>query len=267
MRRPPAVAGQFYQGEAGRLEGQVRGLMAEPSARHEAKAVMVPHAGLVYSGAVAGAVYSSIKVPDTFVLIGPNHTGLGPRVSLMAEGSWQIPTGEVQIDSALAARLARAVPLARMDSQAHMFEHSLEVQLPFIRHLSGKAKIVPLAVMTASLEELEAIGEGVARAVGEAGYPVVIAASSDMSHFVPDATARRKDRMALDRVLELDPRGLYAVVRAEGITMCGYMPAVITLVAAKGLGAKEAVLIKYATSAEASGDYDSVVGYAGVVMK
>jgi AmmeMemoRadiSam system protein B len=267
MKRPPAVAGQFYQADPERLKSQVGRYMDPAAPKHEAIAAMCPHAGLVYSGAVAGAVYSSMKVPRTFVLLGPNHTGLGPAVSIMAEGQWEIPTGAVPIDAALAARVAREVPLATRDSQAHMFEHSLEVQLPFIRHLSAEAAIVPIAVMSASLEELVAMGEGVARAVKAAGYPVVIVASSDMSHFVPDPVARQKDRMALDRLLALDPGGLYSVVREEGISMCGYMPAVAMLTAAKALGAKEAVLIKYATSAETSGDYDSVVGYAGVVLK
>lgn len=267
MKRAPAVAGQFYQASAERLERQVSEYV-EPNARKEhAKAVLCPHAGLIYSGPVAGAVYSSIVFPDTFLLLGPNHTGLGAEVAIMAEGQWEMPTGSLSVDERLAARVVQNVPLAVRDARAHAFEHSLEVQLPFILHFSKDVKIVPIAVMSGSIGDLQAIGQGLAKAVKEVGYPVVIVASSDMSHFIPDGEARRKDRMAIDRIVALDPEGLYAVVRKEGITMCGYMPAVIMLTAAKALGAKEAKLLKYATSAEVSGDYENVVGYAGVIVK
>lgn len=267
MKRAPAVAGQFYHANAERLEEQVQEYLEPEAAKEHAKAVMCPHAGLVYSGPVAGAVYSRIVFPETFLLIGPNHTGLGAEVALMAEGQWEMPTGALSIDERLAARIAQNVPLASRDARAHAFEHSLEVQLPFILHFSQDVKIVPIAVMSGSLGDLGAIGEGIAKSVKEVGYPVVIVASSDMSHFVPDVAARQKDRMAIDRVLALDPEGLYNVVRQEGITMCGFMPAVIMLAAAKALGAKEAKLVKYATSAEVSGDYDNVVGYAGIIVK
>lgn len=269
MKRQPAVAGQFYYSEASRLAGQVAGCMEGDRAKEHVKAVLCPHAGLIYSGAVAGAVYSSIVFPKTFVLIGPNHTGLGPRVSIMAEGQWEIPTGVLSIDERLSARIINNVPLVSRDIQAHMFEHSLEVQLPFIDHLSKDAKpeIVPITVISGTLDELRAIGEGIAKSVGEADYPVVVVASSDMSHFVSDAEARQKDRIAIDRVLALDPEGLYYIVKKDNISMCGYMPSVIMLSAAKVLGAKEARLVKYTTSAEVSGDYDYVVGYAGIVVK
>lgn len=267
MLRPPAVAGQFYYADAPMLEKQVEGYLLPKSPKEQAKAILVPHAGLIYSGAVAGAVYSGIVFPDTFVLIGPNHTGLGQRVSLMSEGGWEIPTGTLQIDSALSGKILSRVPFVLRDTQAHRREHSIEVQLPFIASLSKTARIVPIAVMSATLRELKDLGEGIAKAVSESGYPVVVAASSDMSHFVPDAEARRKDGMAIEKLLALDPEGLYEVVKKEDISMCGFMPAVAMLSAARALGAKEARLLKYATSAETSRDYDYVVGYAGVVIK
>jgi AmmeMemoRadiSam system protein B len=245
----------------------VEGFMDTEAVKEDVKAVLCPHAGLIYSGAVAGAVYSGISVPDTFVLIGPNHTGLGPMFSLMTEGQWEIPTGLLSIDEGLAAGIIRNAKPVEQDTRAHMFEHSLEVQLPFIAHLSKEARIVPLTVMSVSLDELKAVGEGIAKAIEEVDHPVVIVASSDMSHFVSDSEARRKDRMAIDMVLALDPEGLFSVVKKEDISMCGYMPAVIMLSAARALGAKEAKLVKYSTSAEVSGDYDYVVGYAGISIK
>ena len=267
MVRAPAVAGQFYEGSAAGLRSQVERCVEPDAPRERVMAVMCPHAGLVYSGAVAGAVYSRIESPDTFVLLGPNHTGMGARLSMMDEGSWEIPTVTVEIDEGLAASIAENFPSVSRDSLAHRYEHSLEVQLPFIARFAPEARIVPIAVMQSSAEELIGFGEAIARAVKHAGYPVVVVASSDMSHFVPDAVAREKDRRAIDRVLALDPRGLYTTVGEYNISMCGFMPVTIMLSYALAMGAVEAKLIKYATSAEVSGDYDSVVGYAGVIIK
>lgn len=267
MKRMPAVAGQFYEADPARLEEYVRSLVDESAEKEDARAALCPHAGLMYSGPVAGAVYSRIRFPETLVLVGPNHTGLGSRVSMMHEGRWEMPTGALDIDEELAALISENAPAVSRDAQAHAFEHSLEVQLPFILHFAGDAKIVPIAVLSASLGELKDIGEGIARAVRDSGRPALVVASSDMSHFIPDKAARKKDRMAIDRVLALDPDGLYTVVREENISMCGYMPAVVMLTAARALGAEEASLVKYTTSAEVSGDYESVVGYAGIIIK
>jgi AmmeMemoRadiSam system protein B len=267
MRRTAAVAGQFYQGSSVRLTQQVEQYVDKDGIREEVLGIMVPHAGLMYSGSVAGAVYSSIKFPGTFVMLGPNHTGLGPGISLMDSGEWEIPTGVFEIDRKLAARIALNAPKAVRDSQAHAFEHSLEVQLPFVAYFSRDVKIVPIAVLSASLEECLELGGGIAKAVRDAGYPVVIVASSDMSHYVSDKIARQKDRHAIDKILALDPEGLYETVRGERISMCGVLPATVMLSAAKLLGAGSARLVKYATSGEVSGDYESVVGYAGVVVR
>ncbi len=267
MRRTPAVAGSFYEATRSALEAQVERLVKPGLEKEEAKAVVSPHAGLMYSGSVAGEVYSGIRFPSTFVLIGPNHTGMGPTISLMPEGQWEIPTAVLPVDEGLAASVLGKCPLISSDARAHSYEHSLEVQLPFIAHFSQDVKIVPICVLSGSLGELESTGEGIASAIREAGYPVVVVASTDMSHFVSEKEAREKDRLAIDRVLALDPAGLYRAVRQHGISMCGYMPTVIMLSAARALGATEARLVRYTTSAEASGDYDSVVGYAGVVIK
>lgn len=268
MRRAPAVAGQFYHSDPLQLAEMVEDLVpGKLPEKEKAKAVLSPHAGLIYSGSVAGAVYAGIEAPGTFVLIGPNHTGMGAQASIMPDGEWEMPNGIVPIDEGLSKKIINSTPLVTDDPQAHMVEHSLEVQLPFIAHFAKEAKIVPITVLSATLEELKEIGQGIARAIKEVDYPVVIVASSDMSHYVPDKEARELDRLAIDKVLELDPDGLYTVVRTKGISMCGVLPAVIMLTAARSLGATKARLVKYTTSAEVSGDYGSVVGYAGMIIK
>lgn len=267
MKRMPAVAGQFYYGSSSRLKSQVEQYILDGMPKEKVVGIISPHAGLIYSGQVAGAVYSSIMFPETFILLGPNHTGQGASVSIMASGSWEIPMRTFLIDEALSKSIINKIPYAEDDSKAHRFEHSLEVQLPFIAYFSDSVKIVPIAVMRATLKECQEIGKGIAEAIKESGLDIVVAASSDMSHYVSDSMARKLDSLALNNVMSLDPDGLYNTVKKESISMCGYIPATIMLYAAKELGAKEAKLIKYATSAEVSGDYDHVVGYAGVIVK
>lgn len=266
MRRNAVVAGQFYHGSSAKLTHQVQQYVSNNLPRENAIGILSPHAGLIYSGAVAGEVYSRITMPETFLLIGPNHTGLGPMVSLMASGEWEIPTGVFTIDEGLARKILHNAPLASDDTQAHMFEHSLEVQLPFIGYFSKNARIVPLTVLSASLDECRLLGEGIAQSIKRTDYRVVIVASSDMSHYIPDDAARKRDKMAINRIVSLDPEGLLDTVRKEQITMCGYLPAAIMLFAAKSLGAAKAHLIRYATSGEVSGDYEHVVGYAGIIV-
>lgn len=267
MKRSPAVAGQFYAGTPADLNKEVESYIKSGVEKEKVIAIMSPHAGLMYSGHVAGAVYSSIILPKTFLLLGPNHTGLGRQVAMMSSGEWSLPTGSFQIDGELAKLVLRHTDIVQEDSQAHLFEHSLEVQLPFIGYFSDSVKIVPITVMSASLDECSEIGEAIALAIKESGYDIVIAASTDMSHYVPDDTARRLDGLALKEALNLNPEGLYNTVMRNRISMCGVIPSTIMLFAAKALGATEARLVKYATSGEISGDYERVVGYAGVLIK
>ncbi len=267
MLRKAAVAGQFYNGTPSGLEQQVAEYIIE-SPKEPAVGAVSPHAGLVYSGHVAGAVYSRIEFPETFLFLGPNHTGLGQSVSLMESGSWEIPTGSFEIDEALAYRIRRNAPeIISADARAHLFEHSIEVQLPFVAYFSTDVKIVPIAFMQASVDDCRVIGEAVAEAVRETGRSVTIVASSDMSHYVKDAEARSLDRLAIERILDLDPEGLYRTVLNRRISMCGYIPVTVMLYAAIGLGASSSELVKYATSADVSGDYDHVVGYAGIIVR
>lgn len=262
----PAVAGQFYEADPGRLTATVDRMTTEETQRVDAKGVICPHAGLIYSGAVAGEVYSKVAEYETYVLLGPNHTGMGRMMSMMAEGSWTVPTGELSIDTDLAEKVLKHAPQVERDTQAHLYEHSLEVQLPFIIRFAPKAKILPITILSASLDELKSAGKGLAAAIKESARRVLVIASSDMSHFITDEEARKRDRLAIDRILALDPDGLYDVIHKEDISMCGYMPSIMMLSAAKALGAEGAELVRYATSAEVSGDYDRVVGYAGIMI-
>ncbi len=267
MKRRPVVAGQFYRGTRLRLEAEVAGYTRSDAERVRAVGVVSPHAGLMYSGAVAGEVFSRIEIPETFVLIGPNHTGLGAPLALMSFGSWEIPTGTLKIDPRLSEKLLEYVDPLQEDEQAHLLEHSLEVQTPFIVHFSGETRIVPIVMADTSLETCRSLGEGLAKAISQVDYPVTIVASSDMSHQVPDAEARRLDRLAINEVLDINPEGLHRVVRENGITMCGYAPVTAMLYGVKALGATDAELLDYRTSGEVSGDMSRVVGYAGIVIK
>jgi len=265
--RRPAVAGQFYSGSPDKLRSDVRSLIGEiHREKIEAIGIVSPHAGLIYSGRVAGAVFSKIKEPDTFIIIGPNHTGLGRPVSIMSSGRWEIPTGEIEIDTELSVKIMKGTDIISEDSLAHSMEHSLEVQLPFINYLFTSVRIVPIVMMVDSIGVCREVGEAMASAISDIPYRVTIVASSDMSHYVSDSEARRLDQKAIERILALDPEGLYRTVKDEGIGMCGVIPVTTMLFAALRLGAKRAELVKYMTSAEVSGDFNYVVGYAGAVV-
>ncbi|MGE5894679.1 MAG: AmmeMemoRadiSam system protein B [bacterium] len=265
--RKPAVAGQFYSAEPERLLQQVERYLVPGSTKQKCIGIVSPHAGLMYSGPVAGAVYSSVELTDTVLLLGPNHTGMGERASVMGSGEWTIPTGTFQIDTDFAAALVSRTPIISESSSAHLYEHSLEVQLPFIGYFRSDVRIVPVTIMQLSLEECFEIGRGIAETIQSRRQEVLIIASSDMSHYVTDETARKKDSLAIERILSIDPEGLYSVVHDHAISMCGYIPATIMLVAARVLGASSAELVRYATSGEVSGDYRQVVGYAGILVR
>ena len=266
MMRSPAVAGQFYPGSQGELEREVRRLTRDVPARIPARGIVVPHAGYVYSGAVAGEVYSSVEIPDRHLLFCPNHTGAGAEAAVMTAGSWKMPWGAVPIDEELAGRIFAASSLLCEDRSAHSREHSLEVQLPFLWRFRKSFRFVPVALGSLSLSACRLLGEEVAGVLRDDASPPLLIASSDMTHYESDAIARKKDEKAISRILALDPEGLYRTVRSERISMCGVIPATVVLFAALALGAREARLIKYATSGDASGDYGQVVGYAGMAI-
>ena len=264
MMRKPYVAGQFYPGRARELREALRGLTDPKAPKEKAVAVICPHAGYVYSGAVAGAVLSSVTVPDTVLLLGPSHSPIRPVFAVQDEGSWGTPLGEVPVASGLARLLLERCPSCRVDPKAHEREHSLEVQIPFLQHLAPFVTIVPVSVShTAALEDLAGLGRAAAEAVRDFGRDVLILASTDMSHYLSREEAREKDGLAIDRILALDAEGLFDVVVREDISMCGFHPVAAALVAAKELGAVRAELVRYATSGDVTGDDREVVGYAG----
>ena len=273
--RTPAVAGRFYPGRAEELLRDVReytsaGKTPVETSRIAATGCVAPHAGYIYSGGVAGAVYSRLEIPARCVILCPNHTGKGRPLAVMASTAWQTPLGEVAADAEMGARLLRRFPALQEDSAAHRAEHAIEVQLPFLQARRAELNIIPIAIGTSDFDVLRGLGEALADVVADVEEKrqekVLIIASSDMNHYESDAVTRVKDHKAIDRVLAMDARGLWEVVMNEDISMCGFGPTIVMLTAAKLLGATSATLVKYATSGDVSGDYKSVVGYAGIIV-
>lgn len=266
MIRSPAVEGRFYPADPRILAHDIGEYVASTTAQSLVRACLVPHAGYMYSGHVAGAVYGSIQIPARCVLIGPRHFPRGAPMSILTEGAWATPFGDAQIDSALAKRIAQECPLLREDPIAHETEHSLEVQIPFLQRLVPDLRFAPILLASDRFGALEDIGHGLGRALAAQREPFLLVISSDMNHYESDELTHIKDRKAIDRILAIDPRGLYDTVRNEEISMCGYAAAVAALVALKDMGATQAKLVRYATSGDATGDYDEVVGYAGIIF-
>lgn len=265
--RQPAVAGQFYPGRAETLKSDIESYVtAARGPKLRAKGAVIPHAGYMYSGHVAGAVYGRLELPQRFVILCPNHTGVGAPLAIMSDANWKTPLGEAAIDREISTELKESFSLLTEDSEAHSREHALEVQLPFLQALVPEFTFVPIAVGTGRLDVLSALGVSMARAIQRVAPETMIIASSDMNHYESDSVTRVKDRRAIDSILALDPQGLHETVHQHDISMCGYGPAVAMLTAARLLGATKAELIKYATSGDISGDRNAVVGYAGIAV-
>lgn len=267
--RHPAVAGRFYPGDEKTLREEVVTYLARASEQKPTRALgcIVPHAGYMYSGHVAGAVFAALEIPKLCLVLCPNHTGMGRALAIMSEGTWETPLGSVAIDSAFAAALKQRCSLLQEDSAAHRNEHAAEVELPFLQVRQPQLRFVPIALGTGQFEALAELGDAIADVIAAQNQPVLIVASSDMNHYESDAITRVKDHTAIEAILRLDARALFDVVTQQHITMCGFGPAVTMLTAAKKLGATSAELVKYATSGDVSGDRDLVVGYAGVVIR
>ncbi len=266
--RHPAVAGRFYPRDPSDLHQEVDTYLAQSPKPKTIPALgcIAPHAGYMYSGHVAGAVFARIEVPQLCLVLCPNHTGMGRPLAIMSEGAWETPLGEVAIEEEFAAALKKGCSLLSEDALAHRSEHAAEVELPFLQERQSKLKIVPIALGTSQFEPLALLGNAIADVVTDHKEPVLIVASSDMNHYEPDTVTRVKDHKAIEPILALDARALYDVVMQQQISMCGFGPAVAMLTATKKLGAKSAELVKYATSGDISGDRDMVVGYAGVIV-
>lgn len=267
MTRQPVVAGRFYPGNPDQLRKYLTQAMTNPGPKRKALGVISPHAGYIYSGGAAAAALSSIEITPTVILLGPNHTGRGTPASIMSRGAWRTPLGDAPIDEELADELKKKCPLLREDHTAHEFEHSLEVQLPFLQHQNPDVKIIPICLMLRTPADMEQLGKAIGNVLKERTGRTLILASSDMTHYENAETARQKDTLAIKRILALDPAGLYETVCNEKITMCGVVPATVMLHAALLEGAKRAETIIYTNSGNVSGDHNSVVGYAGVVVE
>jgi MEMO1 family protein len=265
--RHPAVAGRFYPADPEELRAEVQSYLSPARETVSAFACIVPHAGYVYSGHVAGAVYARLDLPRRCILICPNHTGMGHPLAIMSEGSWATPLGPMPIDAALAADLKQRFPLLGEDAEAHRAEHGAEVQLPFLQVKNPGCTFVPIALGTGRYEVLQALGIVIADAVRAVGEPVLLIASSDMNHYENDTVTRVKDQKAIERILVRDAHGLYDTVMNEDISMCGFGPAVAMLTAVNRLGATGTELVRYATSGDISGDHERVVGYAGIIVR
>jgi AmmeMemoRadiSam system protein B len=266
--REPAVAGQFYPATPAALKKQIETFLSQKGQRQEAIGCMVPHAGYIYSGAVAARTLNELTLKDTVVLLGPNHTGYGKPCSLMPEGAWKTPLGSLRINDSLAKQLLEHSQYLKDDTLAHAYEHSLEVQLPLLQYLKTNFEIVPISFLCDDIAVLKKIGEEIASAIKESSGPssVTLLASSDMTHYEPQAMAQKKDNEAIQAILQLDENKLWEKISVLNISMCGYAPVIIMLSAAKALGAHEGRLVEYRTSAEATGDTSSVVGYAVIII-
>jgi len=277
--RRPCQAGAFYEGTAKSLKTQIENCFLHEfgpgkipeiaKGRRQIIGFVCPHAGYMFSGAVAAHAYYQLALdgkPDVVFLFGPNHTGHGSGLAVMNDGFWRTPLGDVEIDSEFANQVVRESRIIDVDDSAHRSEHSIEVQLPFLQYLYGSEfKIVPICFLMQDLSSAREVGEAVAKVL--AGKNGVIIASSDMTHYEPQESAERKDRMFLEAVEAMDEAKLYSVIEAHRVSACGYGPIAALMTAAKILGAKEAKLLCYKTSGDVIGDYSSVVGYAAVCFK
>ncbi len=266
MVRYPAVAGQFYPGTAEELRLFLDSFCRRELPKVKAKAVVVPHAGYIYSGKVAGETYSRVEIPSDCVVMGPNHTGLGKPASVFPEGVWITPLGEVPVNREITSELVQRYPY-EPDPTAHIYEHSLEVQVPFLQHCSGYREdlsIVPVVFQHLSYPDCVAAGEVLAEVLKNKDSLIII--STDFSHYVSQQMAEKLDSLAIDAILNLAPEELYRRVHSYNISMCGVIPATVGIIASKLLGAKGAELVMYRTSGDVTGDYSQVVGYAGIII-
>jgi MEMO1 family protein len=265
--RKPHVAGSFYPSEAAEIRKFCDAYSAPSVPETAARAVILPHAGYVYSGQTACQVLAQVKIPDTIVLIGPNHWSIGSDFALYENGKWETPLGRIPVAESLAKQFVKAGSDLKIDWQAHAREHSLEVLLPLLQCRKGSFSIVPLIVGTLDFQGAARAAESIGSVLKDWKEPFLVAISNDMSHYEPDEVTRKKDKYALDAITALDKEALLFAVRSYNITMCGLVPVYMLLCMKDALGIKKARLVDYRTSADASGDTSRVVGYAGFIFE
>jgi len=277
--RYPRYAGSFYNGSRDRLRSQLEwcflhrfgpGSLPETSETPLKRVVTLisPHAGYIYSGPVAAHAYhflASDGKPDVAVLLGPNHTGLGSAISIYKDGLWRTPLGDLSVDSDLAGEIVRESGIIDVDDSAHNYEHSIEVQLPFLQYVySSPPRIVPIAFLMQDLESSLNVGEAVGKAL--LNRNAVVIASTDLTHYEPQSSANEKDKAVIEAITSLDEKLLYEIVEERSVSMCGYGPTISAIAAAKALGAKSGKLLCYKTSGDVTGDFSAVVGYASIAL-
>jgi len=266
--RKPAVAGTFYLSSAQGLKNQIETLIDKKADKLDIIGCVLPHAGYMYSGGVAAQTVSRIKIKDKVILLGPNHTGYGANYSIMPEGIWQTPLGEIRVESNLAKEILNNSRHLEPDFAAHTYEHSLEVELPFIQYFKGNFEIVPILFLSDNFAVFKEIGKEIAAAIKKDNLKdsTMMVASSDMTHYETQEAAQKKDKEAIQAILELNADKLIDKIQRLNISMCGYAPVIAMISAAKLLGATTAKLIQYQTSGDITGDKSSVVGYAGILI-
>jgi AmmeMemoRadiSam system protein B len=283
MIRKPAVAGTFYERDPDSLTGRIEWCFKHQLGpgripdnlgnKREIKSIIAPHAGYMYSGPVAAHSYLKLAedgLPDTFLILCPNHTGMGSGVSSVSDGMWETPLGQVEIDSEFSLKLQENAPIIDSEPLAHLQEHSCEVQLPFLQYLAMKwdkeFKIVPICLWMQDLQTTTEIGEAIAKTSQEIGRDVVVVASTDFTHYKPQEIASNTDHQVLDAIKDLDEKTMMEKVQELNVTMCGFGTVASAIVASKIQGANKAEILKYATSGDITGDRSAVVGYASAVI-
>ena len=266
MIRYPAVAGSFYSPDKTQLRSDIEDFVNKDAEKHTVLGIVSPHAGYIYSGRVAGNLYSKIEIPDTVIILSPNHTGFGAPYSIWPGGSWRTPLGDVTVDEEVVNELLHVCNLIEKDKEAHLDEYAAEVQIPFIQYFKPSVKIVVMVISSRNITDLKNIGKNLSQVLNKIRPDALVVASSDMTHHETQTSANRKDKIAIAEILALDEDKLYSKVHEMRITMCGIYPTVIMLVCSKERGAKKAELVRYETSGDITGDYDQVVGYAGIMV-
>ena len=266
MVRKPVVAGQFYPQTKTSLNKMLSKLIEVGSEKQDAIGVIMPHAGYIYSGYVAGATISKVDIKKTAIILGTNHTSTGSPFSIVTKESWMTPLGEVKIDVEIAESILKGSTILEEDNSSHLYEHSIEVEIPFLQYLRNDIKIVPIGISRGSIKEYIVLGKEIADGFKKVGRSALFIASTDFTHYESKDDAEERDRFAIDAILSLDEEKLFNVVKEKNISMCGVAPTCTLISVCKNLGAKKAGLVKYQTSGDISGDYSSVVGYAGLII-
>lgn len=267
MKRQPAVAGSFYPETCNALTKTLKRLVHPVENPKKVICAIAPHAGYIYSGEVAGRIFSEISVPEKCIVLSPNHHRYGARAAIMAKGSWVIPTGEIPVDEEICSSLLQESTELRDDISAHLREHSLEVELPFLLARQPKLRIAPITISLLGASGCAELAYAIARVISKSSEEILIVCSTDMNHFDAQAETMEKDRMAIEKVLDLDASGLIETCSSRSISMCGVIPTAVSIMASLELGAKKATLIEHKTSGDVTGDYTSVVGYAGFIIE